>query len=206
MAPFPLIEEDNSPLARVYTDFQKLGQQLLSEGVELTQVVDQGPVDVTLLFRTRQSSDPMSASTWAAELQRTFAPDFPSVLLLAGADMLARFMRWLTSPTVENYANIPAMMRPTPLQRLIPHPASVDVIAMPFFRDAVIHNTKDFIGIFARAGLGVFWPLTVNYACYTEESTGRIFITPAIFSTCRQSQTLGHREKRADRLSGGRKE
>ena len=92
--------------------------------------------------------------------------------------MLAKFMRRLILPTARNYAKIPPKIRPTRLQRLIPHPASVDVVAMPFFRDAAIHDMRDFVGAFARAGLGVHWPYTVNEALIADPATGRVFAAP----------------------------
>ena len=58
----PLIEIDQSPLGRVHTDFQRLGQQLISQGVP-AEDVRSDRVDVELSFREGRSEDLMTTST-----------------------------------------------------------------------------------------------------------------------------------------------
>ena len=53
---------------------------------------------------------------------------------------IAVFLRWCLCPTRETYAALPAFMRPTPLQRRIPHPVWVDFIIWPDARDSMIRS------------------------------------------------------------------
>ncbi|EPE06652.1 bZIP transcription factor [Ophiostoma piceae UAMH 11346] len=53
---------------------------------------------------------------------------------------IAIFLRWCLCPTRETYAALPEFMRPTPLQRRIPHPVWVDFIVWPDARDNMIRS------------------------------------------------------------------
>lgn len=60
----PLLDGlDNSPLSRATLDFIRLGRQRIAGGTPLAEVADEGPIDVTLFFRDRISTDPLNAST-----------------------------------------------------------------------------------------------------------------------------------------------
>jgi hypothetical protein len=144
-----LIDTDESPLGRSFTDFQHAGRQI--------GVVDEGPIDVTLFFRDRMPHDPVNASTWASEMLRTFRGVLADELLLACAVCVTSLMRWSIFPTAENYARMPAIARPTRLQRAKPHPAWIDLMIFPAFRDALIEKQRDWVGPCTRAEWKVCW-------------------------------------------------
>lgn len=175
---FPLVETDDSPLARTYVDFQRLGQRLIAEGTPPLQVADQGLIDVTLYFRDRLPEDPVNASTWTAEMLRSFRGTFSDKLLLACAVGVGNLMRWILMPTPENYANIPSNVRPTNLQRLKPHPAWVDLMVFPSFRNALINDLRDWVGPCMKAKWELLWPHSVEEALVHHAYTQRIFLAP----------------------------
>jgi hypothetical protein len=140
---FPLLDTNETPLGRTYTDFQRLGQDLIASGAPPLQVADQGLIDVTLFFRDRLTEDPLNASTWASEMLRSFRGIFSDDLLLGCAVSVTNLMPWFIVPTRENYSNIPTIFRPTRLQRFVPHPSWVDLMVFPSFRNALINNVGD---------------------------------------------------------------
>jgi hypothetical protein len=135
----PLIVADDTPLGRAYMEFKELGKRLMAEGVPASNIADQGLIDVSLFFRTRLATDLVNASTWTAEMLRSFRGTFKDALLLACAGGVAHLMRWLIDPTLENYRSMPSLVRPTDLQRFKPHAAWVDLMVFPSFRDALIN-------------------------------------------------------------------
>lgn len=174
---FPLVDIDESPLGRAYLDFQQLGQRLISQGAPASQVADQGPIDITLFYRDRRLEDPMNASTWAAEMLRSFRGTLSDELLLACAVSTANLMRWFLVPSAENYARIPAMARPTSLQRIKPHPAWVDLMVFPAFRDALVNNVRDWVEPCVRAGWQLLWKRPLEEALMHDTRSQRIFLT-----------------------------
>lgn len=175
---FPLVDQDESPLGRAYLDFQQHGRRLMAQGIPATQVVDQGLIDVTLFFRDRLPEDPVNASTWTSEMLRAFRGTLSDTLLLACAVGVANLMRWFLMPTPESYRNMPAIVRPTDMQRLKPHPAWVDLMVFPSFRDALIGNLRDWVEPCLRARWEVLWPGSLEDALIRDADSQRVFITP----------------------------
>lgn len=178
----PVWETDDSPLGRAYIGFHRIGQR--SSKTLVSQ--DLGLIDATLLFRKRRATDLFSADNWASELQSCFVEPVTYTIKLASVYVLACLMRWLLNPTQETYATVPALMRPTLQQRMRSHPASVDVVAMPAIRDALIDNMRDFLDAILQAGLDVSWPRSVNEALLVIRPKGanirntdeHVFISP----------------------------
>lgn len=179
---FPLADVDESPLGRAVTDFQQLGRRLIAQGLPPTQVADQGLIDVTLFFRRRLPEDPLNASTWASEMLSSFRGTFSDQLLLACAVCVGTLMRWFLMPTPENYSNIPSIARPTHMQRFKPHPAWVDLMIFPSFRNALIHNLRDWVEPCIKAKWEFLWPYPLEEALVRHAHTQQIFLTPD-FST-----------------------
>lgn len=175
---FPLIDIDDTPLGRSYTEFQRLGQNLMAEGLPSSEVADQGLIDVTLYFRDRVPEDPVNASTWTSEMLRSFRGTFSDQLLLACAVCVGSMMRWILMPTPQNYANLPPIARPTHLQRLRPHPAWVDLMVFPSFRNALINNLRDWVEPCVKAKWELLWPYALEDALIRQAQTQRIFLTP----------------------------
>jgi hypothetical protein len=177
-----LVDNDESPLSRTFTDFQQLARRLISQGIPTSQVVDQGSVDVTLFFRKRLPEDPVNASTWASEMLRTFRGVLADDLLLACALCTATLMRWWIMPTADNYLNIPDMVRPTRLQKCKPHPAWMDLMVFPSFRDALILKERDWVGPSTRADWRVTWSGSIEAAIVHDHSTRRTLLHPSFAS------------------------
>ena len=175
---FPLVDMDDSPLGRAYIDFQQLGQRLIAEGTPPSQVADDGMIDVTLFFRDRLPKDPMNASTWTAEMLRAFRGTLSDEILLACAVGVGRLMRWFVMPTPENYRKVPSMVRPTDLQRLKPHPAWVDMMVFPTFRNALINNLRDWVGPCTKARWEVLWPHPLEDALVRDADSQHVFVDP----------------------------
>lgn len=175
---FPLVDADDSPLSRAFTDFQSLGQRLIAERTPHSQVADQGLIDVTLFFRERIVTDPVNASTWAAEMLRAFRGTFSDQLLLACAVCVASLMRWFLIPTPEHYANIPALARPTQLQRLKPHPSWVDLMIFPTFRNALVDKLRDWVEPCIKAKWEFIWPHPIEEALIRHADSQQVFIAP----------------------------
>lgn len=172
----PLLEFDESPLGKAYTDFQQLGRRLIATGTPPSQVADTGPVDVTLFFRNRTPDDPVNASTWAAEMLRAFRGVLADELLLACAVCSANLMRWLLVPTAESYANIPLVARPTRLQTMKPHPAWIDLMIFPTFRNALVNKLRDWVGPCTQAEWQVLWSRPLEDALLQDSATGRTYL------------------------------
>lgn len=179
---FPLVDHDESPLGRAYLDFQSLGRCLLATGTSPSQVVDQGLIDVTLFFRDRLPQDPLNASTWTSEMLKSFRGTLSDQLLLACAVGVAPLMRWLLMPTPDNYRNIPPMVRPTSMQRLRPHPAWVDMMVFPTFRDSLINNLRDWVEPCIKAKWTILWPHSIEDALLRDAASNRVFVIPEFAS------------------------
>lgn len=201
---FPHWEDDQSPLGGVYTQFQRFARARGSSEVDKLRFYQGVPlVNASLLFRKREATDLYNADNWASELQRSFGGSFTYTAKLAGLYMLALFMRWLIYPTADNYAAVPAMIRPTLRQRFIIHPSSVDLICMPSFRDALVEKMRPFVEMVAEAGVDVNWPHSLNETVMclsasefqTSDRSDDLFVTPqfAIHAQNPKNWILGKR-------------
>ena len=185
---FPLLDTDQSPLGRAYTDFQQLGQRLIAEGAPPSELADEGPIDVTLFFRDRLPEDPVNASTWASEMLKAFRGTLADPLLLACAAYVGNLMRWFIMPTSETYAKLPALARPTRLQRLKPHPSWIDMMVFPSFRDALVNEPRDWVGPCIEAEWQVMWPHSLDDALSRHAESQRIYLAPEFAAFVVQSK------------------
>ncbi|KAK7416233.1 hypothetical protein QQZ08_012084 [Neonectria magnoliae] len=86
---------------------------------------------------TAQPSCDISAAA-AAQVGRS-----PVASLLARVGfmyVLSHLLRWYVCRTKESYDQLPHFIRPTLLQRTVPHPPWIDVIVWPQVRDAIIKH------------------------------------------------------------------
>ncbi|KAL2434710.1 hypothetical protein ABEF95_000208 [Exophiala dermatitidis] len=88
-------------------------------------------------------------------------------------------MRWLLAPTLENYERLPDMMKPTPLQCMIPHIGAIETIPLPPVRDAVIHRLRDWLTPLKRAEWSINWPHGLDAAIMRDDATGATVLTPS---------------------------
>jgi len=57
---------------------------------------------------------------------------------------VALLLRWLVNPTEQSFAQLPEFLRPTVVQKTIPHPAWIDTVPWPQARDRIIRNLDIF--------------------------------------------------------------
>ncbi|KAG9254865.1 uncharacterized protein F5Z01DRAFT_99330 [Emericellopsis atlantica] len=81
------------------------------------------------------SGQPLSS---AASAHIHGSPLQPLVERLGMLYCLSHLVRWLVCLSRETYDRMPAFMRPTSLQRAVPHPAWVDLVLFPAARDDII--------------------------------------------------------------------
>ncbi|KAF2808511.1 uncharacterized protein BDZ99DRAFT_522054 [Mytilinidion resinicola] len=76
------------------------------------------------------------------------------------------FLTWAIVPTEENYQAMPAWMRPTPSQIIVPHPAWIDLIPWPEIRDFFIRYADQSHGMEVLetfvSSLSVNWNLLLS--------------------------------------------
>lgn len=92
---------------------------------------------------------------------------------------LSHYIRWLVCRSKETYEKMPAFMRPTELQRTVPHAAWISMIPWPAVRDAIILGMPmSRFGELRRVlgpSLSVNWPYPDSTALV--ESPGRQTLT-----------------------------
>ncbi|KAK5189377.1 hypothetical protein LTR99_008693 [Exophiala xenobiotica] len=165
-----IFEEERCPLAAVYTDFRDYGRRRLAEGTPAETVLGAPEVCLNLLFRGRRPNDLHTPSTWACQYMRLLK-DFDIYVSLAFVFTFSRFMRWAIAPSEESYALLPEAMRPTPLQRLVPHHPGVDLAIFPEMRDGLVYDMRDYIVAIQTFGCSVNWPYGLDAAIDYDPET-----------------------------------
>lgn len=174
----PLILVEDSSLGRVYTDFIELGRQTIIESGSVDTVLEGACPNAEYFFRPRGEGDPITAYTFGFDVNRSFSGRFSYSLHLASSIMLGRLVRWMLHPTADTYALVPGIIRPTKLQRMVPHPAPLDISPFAVLRDSLISNWTDFISAMWEAGIDISWPHTLN-ECFTfDVQTGKLHVSP----------------------------
>ena len=175
----PHIVEDESPLSMMYMEFRAGVNRMLAQGIPLDSVL--GPIDpiVDLLFRPRHANDRFTACSWACELARIHV-NIDVFTKLANAFLLARYMRWVLSPSLENYLLLPEIMRPTRAQRTIPHYPSADLFSLPAVREHLVRgqlSLAEAIGTPGTHGIKFHWPFSIEKAVDTDLESGTITVS-----------------------------
>ncbi|CAK7200862.1 hypothetical protein SEUCBS139899_003561 [Sporothrix eucalyptigena] len=97
---------------------------------------------------------------------------------------LALFLRWCLCPTKENYDALPEFMKPTMLQRRVPHPAWVDMIIWPDVRDNLIrggdYSAFELFRFVTGNTISVNWPYT-DSGTFVECADGKSLAFNPIF-------------------------
>jgi hypothetical protein len=57
---------------------------------------------------------------------------------------VAHLLRWLVNPTEQSFAQLPQFLRPTAVQKTVPHPAWIDTVPWPEARNRIILNLHIF--------------------------------------------------------------
>ncbi|CAK7235092.1 hypothetical protein SEUCBS140593_009165 [Sporothrix eucalyptigena] len=101
---------------------------------------------------------------------------------------LSHLLRWLVCRNKSSYDKLPDFLKPTHLQRTVPHPPWVDIITWPQARDAIIRSkswlTKDFefaeFRVKTGAHMSVNWPYTDSGA-FLDLGDGQNLVLSPIF-------------------------
>ncbi|KAL1889065.1 hypothetical protein Sste5346_009130 [Sporothrix stenoceras] len=101
---------------------------------------------------------------------------------------LSHLLRWLVCRNKSSYEKLPEFLKPTHLQRTVPHPPWVDIITWPQARDAIIRSkswlTKDFefaeFRVKTGADMSVNWPYTDSGA-FLDLGDGQNLVLSPIF-------------------------
>lgn len=95
---------------------------------------------------------------------------------------LAIYLRWCLCPTKENYEAIPDFLRPTPLQRRVPHPAWVDMIIWPDVRDSLIrggdYSAFELLRFVLGNTVSINWPYTEAHTFMECADGKRLALNP----------------------------
>lgn len=106
---------------------------------------------------------------------------------IAHVFLFARLMRWLLSPTPQNFAMIPQIMRPTPAQVHVPHYAASGLHVLPAVRDALIRGEvqlAESIGHVEESSYIRFkWDFRIEQALDEKPDTGMTTIS-RLLATC----------------------
>ena len=115
---------------------------MIAQGQPANSVLSMDGLDLDLMFRDRNPSDPHTVSTWACEYSKSWT-SLPLHIRLATVHFVGTLMRWLIMPCRETYTIMSKLMRPCDAQLLVPHSAHVDVCHLPFIRtDQLIHGGR----------------------------------------------------------------
>jgi hypothetical protein len=177
---------DRSPLSMAFANVRESVSEMLDRSVPFDIAL--GPLDtqVDLIFRERKVEDTFCASNMACEISRIIHPH-DVFTQLANAYLLARYMRWIISPTLENYIFLPKIMRPTLAQQTIPHFASADLLPMPAVRNCLSKGGSTLMETIGpqRNGPNIkfHWPFDMDKAIFPSPETGMLTIT-RLFQIC----------------------
>ncbi|TIC90594.1 hypothetical protein CH35J_011530 [Colletotrichum higginsianum] len=175
------IASDGSPLSSLFYSYRDAAMEMLSNGVPASQVL--GPsdrIDLELFFREREPHDAFDVHSWSCELLKNIE-GYDIFVKLASVALYTTYMRWNILPTATNYALMPAMIRPTQLQRFVPHRMTIDLVPHPAIRDALIHKFRDWLspGTTDTGGTSVGWPYSLDAAVDVCPITGRRMLSRA---------------------------
>jgi hypothetical protein len=177
---------DSSPLSMAFENVRESVIEMIARSVPFDIAL--GPLDtqVDLIFRERKVQDNFSASNMACELARMIHPH-DVFTQLANAYLLARYMRWIISPTLENYICLPKLMRPTNTQLTIPHYASADLLPMPSVRNCLSKGDMTLVENIGSQSNGpsmkFHWPFDMDKAIFPNPETGML-TTTRLFQIC----------------------
>ena len=82
-------------------------------------------------------------------------------------------------PTAKRYADIPDILKPRPMQRVIAHHAAIDFLPLPELREGLIRNFQDFMTALPAAKLSVNWRREMDEAVIRDESYNCLRLTEA---------------------------
>ncbi|KIX98231.1 uncharacterized protein Z520_06311 [Fonsecaea multimorphosa CBS 102226] len=163
-----LVAQEKTPLSDIITGFMDSAKNLLSFGASPSGVLGSDEIDVELFFRDRTQEDDLTVSGWACQVWRSF-DDWDVYVRLAQILAYTKVMRWMLVPTAHSYAAIPAILKPRPIQYLVPHHIALDFLPLPPLREALIKNLRDWMTALPAAPLSVNWVRGMDEAVEWDE-------------------------------------
>lgn len=116
---------------------------------------------------------------------------------------LSHFVRWLVCRTKETYDIMPPCLRPSLLQRTVPHPAWVDFVLFPEARDEMIRRQdgerfEEFRAVTGDS-LSINWPFTDSGAVQESDDGQSLTLSPIFEAHIRNGKnwTVGPETARA---------
>ncbi|KAI4727849.1 hypothetical protein E4T49_04373 [Aureobasidium sp. EXF-10728] len=176
----PLHSFESEALGRAYLSFRDATLQMIADGMPARDVLGQHDfINLDLFFRERLPTDGHSVSTFVCEILKNLAnPDVYAKL--ATIVLLGPLMKWILFPTSEHYRKIPALMRPLPSQRFIPHSPALDLAPHPAIR-GVLMTTYNEEWLTPEnqitAAPIVNWPHELDKAVYHDPNAGCLRFT-----------------------------
>ncbi|KAK5076433.1 hypothetical protein LTR64_006087 [Lithohypha guttulata] len=169
---------DDSPLARLYDNFRKVSMEHIAGGMSVASILGrEDEINVELLFRDRSSEDDLDVSNFACDVWRNILGQQDVYVVLAMTAMTARLARWMLIPSIQTWHQIPAIARPFPSQKLIPHNPSIDFCAHPIARQSLMNHYSDWISAGEQGNICVSWPHTFDRAIFKHPGTGQRHIS-----------------------------
>ena len=172
---------DPSPLSIAYTKFLQTVDQMTQSGIPIDSILEGIDPKVDLLFRPRSQLDTLTPATWACEITKRFMP-FDLYTQLGYVFLLSRLIRWTLCPKLENWILLPSIMKPTALQRSVPHYPTADMQPLPIIRESMVrgeHTLQKPVGDVKRAGtqsIKLHWPLDIE-AALENSTTGETVLS-----------------------------
>ncbi|KAH7371114.1 hypothetical protein BKA66DRAFT_573072 [Pyrenochaeta sp. MPI-SDFR-AT-0127] len=131
------------PLDEILLDFLGSHREMLSKGMPLDVVVGPEKPTAKAFINPELFTSVHGISKVLSEILSTF-PHVPQTEKLAFFYVMHKTMRWQISTTREDYAAMPAWLRPTVTQIAVPHAAWIDNIPWPGVRDILIENPSEY--------------------------------------------------------------
>ena len=93
--------------------------------------------------------------------------------------MLTYLMRWLLIPTAKRYADVPDILKPLPVQRMVVHHVAIDFIPLPSLREALLKNMRDWMTTLPAAKMSVNWTNGLDEAVVPDDDLGCLRLSEA---------------------------
>lgn len=165
---------------------QSWRQRLLKSAPQLSELSEARFPSISSLLNQPSAKEnnmarPVSAVVAAEVLE---SPARSLVERIAFMYKLSYYIRWLVCQTEHSYHAMPEFMRPTLLQRTVPHPAWVDLITWPEARDDLIKKTDwglyETFRELTEATVSATWVYPDSRA-FTESADGRSLRLNSVF-------------------------
>ncbi|OJD34415.1 bzip transcription factor [Diplodia corticola] len=155
----PCWELDDAPFSRVVQDYRNLARMHYAS----KPMPELSRIDVTYFFVDRAFSPGSvpSISTWASEMNKSFED----------VDVF-----WMINPTAETYAKMPDLIKPTPMQMMVPHISPLDTVPLPALREALVDDLRDWVTACAGS-LSVNWPHGMDQAVEHDPTDDHFYLT-----------------------------